>query len=182
MSEAPPFRADVERRAFLLIGALSALVLGFLTWLLYLRPEPPAPPAWTSRLPALNAMLNGSSAVCLVAGFVAIRRGRRKVHMRWMLAAVTFAAMFLVSYVVYHHYQGDTPFTGQGLVRPVYFFILISHVSLSILGLPLVLTTVFFAASGRFSRHKALARYTLPIWLYVSVTGVAVFFFLKLWG
>lgn len=99
-----------------------------------------------------------------------------------MLTAVATSALFLASYIVYHHYQGDTPFQGQGLVRPIYFFVLVSHILLSIVGLPLVLATLFFAATNRFDKHRRIARWTLPIWLYVSVTGVAVFFFLKIWN
>jgi putative membrane protein len=99
-----------------------------------------------------------------------------------MFAAVLVAGTFLVSYIIYHHFHGDTRFGGEGLVRPIYFFVLISHIALSMVALPLVLTTLFFAGTEQFQRHKKLARFTFPIWLYVSVTGVAVYFFLKLWG
>jgi len=102
--------------------------------------------------------------------------------MKLMLSAVGVAGVFLASYIVYHHFHGDTRFGGQGLIRPVYFFILITHITGSIVALPLVLTTLFFAGTKRFERHRKLARVTFPVWLYVSVTGVAVFFFLKLWG
>jgi len=97
-----------------------------------------------------------------------------------MVSAVIVAGTFLVSYVVYHHFHGDTPFTGQGIIRPIYFFVLISHIVLSMVAVPLVLTTLFFAGTARFDRHKKIARITFPVWLYVSVTGVAVYFFLKL--
>ncbi|HXV60131.1 MAG TPA: DUF420 domain-containing protein [Vicinamibacteria bacterium] len=170
-----------ERRALTLIAASSAIVLGFLFWLLYFREGSGEPPPWTASLPALNASLNLTSAVALSLGFIAIRRGRRTLHMKLMLTAVLVGLCFLVSYIVYHHYQGDTPFPGEGVVRPVYFSILISHIVLSIVGLPLVLATLFFAASGRFDRHRRLARVTFPVWLYVSITGVAVFVFLELW-
>ncbi len=99
-----------------------------------------------------------------------------------MTAAVGVAGTFLVSYIVYHHFHGDTRFGGHGLVRPIYFFVLISHIVMSMVALPLVLTTLFFAATEQFERHKKLARYTFPVWLYVSVTGVAVYFFLKFLG
>lgn len=171
-----------ERRAFAVIGALSVLVLSFLFWLLYFREGAAEVPPWVSRLPVLNAGLNFTSAVLLVAGFVAIRVRKRELHMKLMLSAVGVSGLFLVSYVVYHHFQGDTRFLGEGLVRPIYFFILASHILLSMVALPLVLTTLFFAATRRFSRHRRLARFTFPVWLYVSVTGVAVFFLLKLWG
>jgi len=99
-----------------------------------------------------------------------------------MSAAVAVAATFLVSYIVYHHFHGDTRFGGVGLVRPIYFFVLITHIAMSMVALPLVLTTLFFAGTEQFERHKRIARFTFPVWLYVSVTGVAVYFFLKLWG
>jgi putative membrane protein len=149
---------------------------------LYFRSAGAGAPAWTSALPALNAGLNFTSAVLLTAGFVAIKNGRRERHQKLMVSAVVVAGTFLVSYIIYHHFHGDTRFGGQGLVRPTYFFILVSHILLSMVAVPMVLTTLFFAATEQFDRHKRIARYTFPIWLYVSVTGVLVFFFLKLWG
>lgn len=169
-------------RALLVIGAVSFVVLGYLFWLLYFRAGFVEAPSWTGALPALNAALNFTSAVFLVSAFAAIRRGRRELHAKLMLAALAVAALFLLSYVVYHHYHGDTRFTGQGLIRPAYFFILVSHILFSMAGLPLVLATLFFALTRRFDRHRRLARFTFPVWLYVSVTGVAVFFLLQLYG
>ena len=174
--------SDVERRAFGVIGVVSVVGLGFLFWLLYFREAASSAPAWTGSLPALNAGLNFTSAVLLCAGFVAIRSGRRQLHMKLMLSAVGVAGLFLASYIVYHHFHGHTRFGGQGIIRPVYFFILISHIVGSIGAVPLVLTTLFFAGTKRFERHRKIARITFPVWLYVSVTGVAVFFFLKLWA
>jgi putative membrane protein len=171
-----------DRRAFALIGVLSLFLLGYLFWLLYFRSGAGAPPSWTSSLPALNAALNFTSAVFLLCGLAAIRSGRKELHMRLMLAAVLVAAVFLASYVVYHHYHGDTRFQGQGLVRPVYFFILVSHILASIVGLPLVLTTLYLAFTRRFDRHRRLAQFTFPVWLYVSITGVLVFWLLTRYG
>lgn len=158
------------------------MLVGFLFWLLYFRPAAAGAPSWTSSLATLNACLNFTSAVLLSAGFVAIKRGHRERHKKLMFSAVLVAGTFLVSYIIYHHFHGDTRFGGEGLVRPIYFFVLISHIALSMVALPLVLTTLFFAGTEQFQRHKKLARFTFPIWLYVSVTGVAVYFFLKLWG
>ena len=135
-----------------------------------------------SSLPHVSAGLNVLITLLLLAGFAAIRSGRRELHMKLMLSAVGVAGFFLAGYIVYHHFHGDTRFGGQGLIRPVYFFILISHIVGSIVVLPLVLTTLLFAGTKRFERHRKLARITFPVWLYVSVTGVAVFFFLKLWA
>ncbi len=161
------------------IALASVVVLGFLFWLLYGRTPGAVAPVWTSRLPAVNAVLNGTCTLFLLAGFAAIRRGHRERHHRLMLAALSSSVLFLVSYVVYHHFHGDTPFQGQGPIRIVYFVVLITHIVGSVIVLPLVLTTLRFAATSRFERHRRWARVTLPVWLYVSVTGVAVYLFLR---
>jgi putative membrane protein len=171
-----------ERRAFAAIGALSAIVLGYLFWLLYGREGAGEPPSWTSSLPALNAALNFSNAILLLSGYFAIRRGKRDLHRKLMLFALFAASLFLASYVTYHHYHGDTRFTGQGPVRTAYFFVLVTHILGSMAALPLVLATVFFSLTQRFERHRRLARFTFPLWLYVSVTGVLVFFLLNHFG
>jgi len=164
------------------IGVLSSAALAYLFWLLYGRTGSSEAPLWTSSLPALNAALNATSAVLLVSGFLAIRRGRRELHRTLMLGALLVASVFLASYVVYHHYHGDTRFTGEGPVRPIYFFVLVTHVLGSMVALPMVLTTVFFSLTRRFERHRRVARFTFPLWLYVSVTGVLVFFLLSRFG
>jgi putative membrane protein len=171
-----------DRRSFAAIGALSAAVLGYLFWLLYGRAEASEPPSWTASLPALNAALNFTSAVLLTSGYLAIRRGKRELHQKFMLAALLVASLFLASYVTYHHYHGDTRFTGEGPVRSFYFFVLVTHILGSMAGLPMVLTTVFFALTRRFDRHRRIARFTYPLWLYVSVTGVLVYFLLSRFG
>jgi len=125
-------------------------------------------------LPALNAVLNTTSALLLLAGYRLVRSGRREAHRRVMLAALATSALFLISYLVYHAQVGSVRFTGQGPVRTVYFVILISHTVLAAAIVPLVLVTLARALRGRFDAHRRLARYTLPLWLYVSVTGVAV--------
>ena len=96
-----------------------------------------------------------------------------------MLGALVCSTLFLISYVVYHNFHGDTKFTGQGLVRPIYFFILISHIVLSAVVVPMILTSLYLALAGRLATHKRVSRYTFPIWLYVSVTGVLIFAMLK---
>ena len=131
-----------------------------------------------SDLPALNATLNAIAAVLLVIGYVLIRRGRRETHRRVMLAAFATSALFLVSYVIYHANAGSRPFTGQGPIRLVYFAILITHVILAAAILPMALITLNHALRSRFDRHLRIARWTLPIWLYVSVTGVLVYLML----
>lgn len=158
---------------------ISAAISIFLIWLIYLKTPSPTDASWIALLPAANAFFNTISACCLIGGWVFIRRGNRTVHIRFMLSAVTVTSLFFMSYVLYHYFHGDTPFLGQGIVRPIYFTILISHIILSIIILPLILSTLYCAARGQFVTHRKIARYTLPLWLYVSVTGVVVFFFLK---
>jgi uncharacterized membrane protein YozB (DUF420 family) len=129
-------------------------------------------------LPTLNAILNATSASLLLAGWLLIRRGRRRAHQRVMIAALACSSLFLVSYLVYHAQVGSVRFTGQGPIRTVYFAILLSHTVLAVAIVPLVLVTVTRALRGRFDRHRRLARVTLPLWAYVSVTGVVVYWML----
>ncbi len=128
--------------------------------------------------PPLNAALNATSAVLLAAGFAFIRAKRVAAHKACMLTAVAVSAVFLTSYLYYHYHAGSTPFQGQGFVRTLYFTILISHTILAIVILPLVIITVTFALRGRIERHRRIARWTLPLWFYVSVTGVVIYWML----
>jgi putative membrane protein len=162
------------------VAAISAGILGFLLWLVYGRAET-AGHGETSILPALNATANFVCTLLLVAGYREIRAGNRQRHMVCMLAAVGCSALFLAGYVTHHYTAGDTPFTGQGIVRPIYFAILISHVVVTAVALPMILYTLARAATGRFVEHRRIARRTLPLWLYVSVTGVLIFVFLRVW-
>lgn len=126
-------------------------------------------------LPTLNAMLNGASAVLLLVGFALIRARRRVAHQRVMTAAFVTSAVFLASYLVYHAQVGHVKFPGTGAVRTVYLSILISHTILAVLVAPLAITVFVLARRASFAQHRRLARITLPIWLYVSVTGVVVY-------
>lgn len=128
-----------------------------------------------SSLPALNAALNSASALLLAAGWLFIRSGNVAAHRRCMLAALATSTLFLTSYLIYHYHVGSVPFTGQSWTRRLYFTILISHTSLAVTIVPLVLITLYRALRNRFERHKRIARWTLPLWLYVSVTGVIVY-------
>ncbi len=128
-----------------------------------------------SELPALNASLNAASAVLLSCGYVCIRRRRIAAHRVCMLLALLTSALFLASYLTYHYHAGSIPFRGTGWTRPAYFTLLISHTILAAAVVPLALVTVTRAARRRFDRHVAIARYTLPIWMYVSVTGVVIY-------
>ena len=131
-----------------------------------------------SVLPHLNATLNASSFILLSSGYYFIRRGRVMAHRNCQLAALTASIIFLISYVVYHLHHGATRFVGQGIARPVYFTILTTHTVLAVVIVPFVIVTLRRALRGDFARHKALARWTLPMWLYVSITGVLVYLML----
>jgi putative membrane protein len=135
-------------------------------------------PKYIPFLPHLNAVLNTTSALLLLAGFRFIRLGRIQAHRNCQLTAVSTSALFLISYLTYHYYHGATRFAGQGLVRPVYFAILITHTILAVVIVPLIIVTLYRAARGDFIRHRRIARWTLPLWLYVSVTGVIVYLML----
>jgi putative membrane protein len=129
-------------------------------------------------LPAVNAVLNASAATAMVAGFVAIRRGRVALHRACMLTAVGLSALFLCSYLVYHAQTGSRPYGGEGWLRRLYLAILFTHTVLAVVIVPLVGTTLYRALGAQFARHARLARVTLPLWLYVSVTGVVVYWML----
>jgi putative membrane protein len=129
-------------------------------------------------LPAVNATLNATSTLFLIVGWLFIRRRDMRRHRFCMLSAFAASGLFLTSYVVYHANAGSVPYGGQGVLRGVYFAILITHVVLAAVILPLALVTLSRALSRRFDRHRAIARWTLPIWLYVSVTGVVIYLML----
>jgi protein SCO1/2/putative membrane protein len=130
------------------------------------------------KLPALNACLNGTSGVLLIVGLLFIKAKKPGAHKASMLTALVTSALFLVSYLTFHHFHGSTPYPGQGALRPLYFTILISHTVLAALVVPLALVTVYRAFQEDFARHRAMATWTFPIWLYVSVTGVVIYFML----
>lgn len=136
---------------------------------------------WVSSLPAVNASLNGLSFLLLISAYVQIRRGNREAHRKLMLSACASSVLFLISYLVYHNNSGMTKFAGEGWSRTAYFFILFTHIPLAAIVVPLAITTLTFGLTERFDRHRRIARITFPIWLYVSVTGVLVYFFLYHW-
>jgi len=131
-----------------------------------------------SQLPAVNAALNSLSAILLVAGYLFIKSRNVRAHKRCMLAAFASSILFLVSYLIYHYQVGSVPFQGQGGIRLVYFTILLTHTILATTVVPLALVTLFRAFKERFDAHRRIARWTFPIWLYVSVTGVIVYWML----
>ena len=129
-------------------------------------------------LPALNAILNGTAGLLLLAGWVLIRRGNRQAHRRVMLAAVACSALFLVSYLVYHFNVGSVRFQRTGAIRTVYLAILLTHTVLATAIVPLVLVTLNHGLRERFDKHRRIARVTLPLWIYVSITGVVIYWML----
>ena len=124
---------------------------------------------------ALNASLNGTSAILLACGYAAIRNGKMKVHKVFMIAAFAVSTAFLVSYLIYHYRVGHVVFQGQGWIRPVYFALLLSHTALAIAIVPMILVTLRRAWLEKFDKHRVIARWTLPLWFYVSITGVIVY-------
>ncbi len=161
----------VVRVAFGISGAVFAALI----WLLYMRTAPENVPAWTASLPGVNAALNAATLTLVSLGVLAIRSGRRNVHIGLLAAALAVGTAFLLSYVTYHVFQGDTPYAGTGLLRPVYFTVLITHIVASALALPLVLTAALLAARRRFAAHRRWARVAAPIWVYVSLSGLVVY-------
>jgi len=164
-----------NRPAIVAIFAVSAAAVAFLLWLLYVHHAPDEFKHRLLFLPALNALLNGLSAISLTIGFRYILAGQITRHRAAMMTAFVFSSIFLVSYILNHALHGDTLYPGHSTIRIVYLCILASHVLLSVVALPLVLITFFFSLTGRFRLHRNIARYTFPIWLYVSITGVVVY-------
>ena len=124
---------------------------------------------------ALNATLNGTSGILLACGYAAIRNGKVEAHKRFMISAFVVSCAFLVSYLVYHYRVGHVAFQGQGIIRPIYFVLLTSHTILAVVIVPMILVTLRRAWLEKFDKHKAIAKWTLPLWFYVCVTGVIVY-------
>ena len=134
-----------------------------------------------SDLPLLNACLNTLTTILLVSGYVQIKRGQQQAHGMLMGAAFLTSTLFLIGYLLHKFTVGPTKFTGEGWIRPVYFTLLLTHTVLAVFNLPLILRTIYLSIKGRYEDHKRLARWTFPIWMYVSVTGVLVYLFLYQW-
>jgi putative membrane protein len=167
-----------DRRFMLINAAVSALALSLLAWLLLFRHGVASGPD-LGFMPAVNASLNALAAVLLVSGYRAIKRRDRQLHKRLMISAFCASSLFLIGYVTYHYVHGDTKFTGEGWIRPVYFGVLISHVLLSMAIVPMALASFYYAFRERFVTHAKIARVLYPLWLYVSVTGVLIYFMLR---
>ena len=168
------------RSAIAAILAISAAACLFLLWLIYIHPAADTTHIRLGFLPALNALLNGLSATALLIGYIFIRAKRIQAHRAAMITAFAFSTLFLVSYILHHALHGDVRYPTHAALRSVYLPLLASHILLAIVALPLVLVTFFFSLTGRIREHRKVARWTFPLWLYVSVTGVVTYILLRL--
>lgn len=167
------------RPAVAAILAISAAATLFLFWLIYIHPAAALSTQYAF-LPALNAVLNGLAAVSLLIGYTFIRARKIAAHRASMMTAFAFSTLFLVSYIAHHALHGDVRYPADGALRSVYLPLLASHIFLAVVTLPLVLVTFFFSLTGRIPQHRKVARWTFPLWLYVSVTGVITYVMLRL--
>jgi putative membrane protein len=175
----PPPTAS-PRAAIAAILGISVVASLFLLWLIYIHPAADTAGAKLSFLPALNAILNGLSATALLIGYTFIRARRIAAHRAAMFTAFAFSSLFLVSYILHHTLHGDVRYPAHAAYRSPYLALLATHIFLAIVALPMVLTTFFFSLSGRIPMHRKIARWTFPIWLYVSITGVITYVMLRL--
>jgi putative membrane protein len=160
--------------------AVSAVATVFLFWLIYVHPATDQGSVRWTFLPALNALLNGLSAIALLCGYIFIRGHRIAAHRTSMITAFAFSTLFLVSYILHHALHGDVRYPLHAALRGVYLPLLASHILGAIVALPLILITFFFSLSGRIAQHRKVARWTFPLWLYVSITGVITYVMLRL--
>jgi putative membrane protein len=161
------------------ILAVSATASAFLFWLIYIHPAA-ASSAQYAFLPAINATFNGLAAIALVIGFTFIRARRIAAHRASMITAFVFSTLFLVGYILHHALHGDVRYPLHAAYRTFYLWLLGSHIILAVVTLPMVLVTFFFSLSARFPQHRRVARWTFPLWLYVSITGVITYAMLRL--
>lgn len=172
--------AASPRGAIASILAISIAASLFLFWLIYLHPAADAANARFSFLPALNAVFNGLSAVALLIGYTFIRSRRIAPHRAAMFTALGLSTLFLLGYIAHHALHGDVRYPAQAAFRTPYLWLLATHIILATVALPMILTTFFFSLTGRISMHRKIARWTFPIWLYVSITGVITYAMLRL--
>jgi putative membrane protein len=168
------------RVAIAAILVVSATATAFLFWLIYVHPAADSASVRYAFLPALNALLNGLSAVALLIGYTFIRARRIPAHRAAMMTAFAFSTLFLVGYILHHALHGDVRYPVHAALRSVYLPLLASHILLAVVALPLILVTFFFSLTGRIPQHRKIARWTFPLWLYVSITGVVTWAMLRL--
>ncbi|WP_207435880.1 DUF420 domain-containing protein [Sabulibacter ruber] len=164
-----------DTRYLILITILSVVVPLLVAFLLFMPQTGKLGDLDVSFLPKLHAVLNSLTAIALMIGYYQIKRGNQRLHRFAMVTAFVLSAFFLISYVTYHYQAAPTPFGGEGTIKMVYYFILITHIILAAIIVPLVLLSVYFALSKQYARHRKVSRWTFPLWLYVAVTGVVVY-------
>ena len=164
-------KAKNYNRLIFIVGTILAIAVG----VIYITPKIDMSGTWMDNLPAVNASINGTVTVLLIIGLVFIKQGKIEAHKKVMSASIIMSALFLISYVAYHITHESTVFGGEGMIRNVYLFILLTHILFAIVIAPLVLITFTRALSERFDKHRKLARITWPLWFYVSITGVVVY-------
>lgn len=163
------------KRSYITIIILSILIPVAVGILLFKPAKEVEEAAWVSWFPAVNAVINSATSLLLITGFYFIKNKMIKLHRISMMSAFVLGSLFLVSYVIYHSMADSTSFGGEGWIRPVYYFLLLSHILLAIVVVPFVLFAFYFALTNRIEKHKKIVKWTFPIWLYVSVTGVLVY-------
>jgi putative membrane protein len=159
----------------IIIGVLSVAIPVLVAILLFIPQTGKLGDMDVSFLPHLNAVLNSATALSLIIGYIFIKQGNRRYHTTAMIAAFALSTIFLISYVTYHYQAPPTKFGGEGLIRGIYFFILLTHIVLAAVVVPFVLLSIYFAASRQLIKHKKIVKWTFPIWLYVAITGVVVY-------
>jgi putative membrane protein len=168
--------SDKKNNLYLIIiGILSVAIPVVVAILLFIPQTGKLGDMDVSFLPHLNAVLNSATALSLISGYCFIKKGKRRYHTTAMITAFALSSIFLIAYVVYHYQAPATKFGGEGFIRGIYFFILITHIILAAVVVPFVLLSIYFAASKQYIKHKKIVKWTFPIWLYVAVTGVVVY-------
>jgi putative membrane protein len=159
----------------IIIGILSVAIPVLVAVLLFIPQTGKLGDLNVSFLPHLNAVLNSATAIALICGYIFIKKGNTRYHTTSMITAFALSSLFLICYVIYHYQAPSTKFMGEGLIRGVYFFILITHIILAAIVVPFVLLSIYFAITKQFTKHKKIVKWTFPIWLYVAITGVIVY-------
>ena len=163
-----------DTTVFRVISVLSVIVF-LVVVILHQLPQSEPIPNWAQQLPMLNAIINGTCTLLLVGALVAIKKGNVALHKKLNIATFVLSSAFLISYIIFHSYGVETTYPATALERPFYLFILITHIVLAALVLPLVLASFYFGLKGKFEQHRKLVRFSFPIWLYVTMTGVIVY-------
>ena len=170
----------MKKNVLVISSIISTILVAGLIWMIYFNSEVATVPLWAYKLPFFNAIMNSLSMVCLILGIVSIKNKKPDTHKLWMLIAFILSSCFLVSYVLYHHYIGHVTFGGSGLIKAIYLSILAPHILLTFFALPLILTSFYFGLISEFIYHKKIAKLTFPIWLFVSISGLLIFFLQKI--